>query len=151
MAGRLPPAGWLQRDSPLEPLLEPDSGLRLLDKSPSAELEMETQTNRVGRGLSELAFQGLVYGLVLAPPLRLAIGNPASFFGMLNVRSCPLGQHAAFLSRAEFHCWVLQWVSPQYNPLWRPLDCLCTTQCSMSPLAFLVRCRLLAGRFTAVT
>ena len=86
MAGKLPPAGWLQRDSPLEPLLEPDSGLGLLDRSPSAEVEVETQTDRAGRGLSELAFQGLVYGLVLAPPLRLAIGNPASFFGMLNVR-----------------------------------------------------------------
>ncbi len=86
MAGKLPPAGWLQRDSPLEPLLEPDSGLGQLGDCVAAEEGVETQRKGSRGGLSELAFQGLVYGLVLAPPLRLAIGNPASFFGMLNVR-----------------------------------------------------------------
>jgi hypothetical protein len=28
----------------------------------------------------------LVYALVLGPPLQLAVGDPAAFFGMLNVR-----------------------------------------------------------------
>ena len=86
MAGKLPPVGWLQRDSPLEPLLEPESGLGQLSDQEAAEGQAETQRAVAGRGLPELAFQGLVYSLVLAPPLKLAIGNPAAFFGMLNVR-----------------------------------------------------------------
>ena len=84
MAGKLPPVGWLQRDSPLEPLLDAEPGPVL--RGGRTLPEAATQRDGTGRGLPELAFQGLVYGLVLAPPLRLAIGNPASFFGMLNVR-----------------------------------------------------------------
>ena len=85
MAGKLPPVGWLQRGSPLVPLLDGEPGSRHEGSQSVADEEIKENMRR-GGGLSELAFQGLVYGLVLAPPLRLAIGNPAAFFGMLNVR-----------------------------------------------------------------
>ena len=87
MAGKLPPVGWLQRGSPLTPLLDVESTSSGLEGSAvAAEDEAKNQGNGGGRGLQELAFQGLVYALVLVPPLQLAVGNPAAFFGMLNVR-----------------------------------------------------------------
>ena len=97
MAAKLPPVGWLQQGSPVPSLL----GLRSGPESQHTVAEDEMANPEVldlERGLPRLASQGLVYALVLGPPLQLAVGNPAAFFGTLNVRRAVL----AFL-----HCVML--------------------------------------------
>ena len=84
MAGKLPPVGWLQQGSPVASLLR----LRLGsggEASPVTDDAADEALTDWERGLPRLASQGLVYALVLGPPLQLAVGDPAAFFGMLNV------------------------------------------------------------------
>ena len=88
MAGKLPPVGWLQQGSPVASLL----GLRTgagPDYNPVMESTADREATGEDRGLPRLASQGFVYALVLGPPLQLAVGDPAAFFGMLNVRRAP--------------------------------------------------------------
>ncbi len=85
MAGKLPPVGWLQQGSPFASLLRlrVGPGPRATPATNEAVGREEAGRNH---GLPQLASQGLVYALVLGPPLQLAVGDPAAFFGMLNVR-----------------------------------------------------------------